>query len=156
MSNSEGAKRRRSRRRGGGGNGKGQPKDGAAARTARRTAMYRRKIDEQLFGKKSERPRLRMEQRLRDAHRTPNLQRTFREYVKAHGVPGDASLLLMLLDLEEERDLLQVAEGIDGALASEGVTPEQKSVLRSRLRNLEMSTGSDAVADAAAGLLERL
>ena len=50
--------------------------------------------------------------------------------------------------------MLKVTEAIDSGL--ESVSAEQKSLLRSRLRNLEMATSSDAVADAAASLLERL
>ena len=69
-------------------------------------------------------------------------------------MPGDVGLLGMLLDLDSGRDVLRVTEAIEDGLA--GIGAEQRSLLRSRLRNLEMSTGSDAVADAAAELLDRL
>jgi hypothetical protein len=59
-----------------------------------------------------------------------------------------------LLDLEPARDVLQVTDEIDRV--AESLSAEQKSLLRSRLRNLEMATSHDAVADAAASLLERL
>jgi hypothetical protein len=97
---------------------------------------------------------LRLEQRLRDAHGTANLQRTYREYVREAGVPEDLSLLGMLLDLGDERDLLQITDAIESQL--DGIHPDQRSLLRSRLRNLEMATPSDAVADAAADLLTQL
>ena len=47
-----------------------------------------------------------------------------------------------------------VIEGIEEQLESFSV--EQKSLLRKRLRNLEMSTEFDGVADASTELLERL
>ncbi|MCP4004932.1 MAG: hypothetical protein GY725_12125 [bacterium] len=97
---------------------------------------------------------MRLEERLRESRGTPNFFRTFREYLKSYGMPEDLGLLLMLLDLETERDVLKVTEAIDGKLDS--VSVEQKSLLRSRLRNLEMATSFDAVADAATSMLERL
>jgi hypothetical protein len=69
-------------------------------------------------------------------------------------MPADVGLLLRLLDLETERDVLQVTDEIDRV--ADGLSADQKSLLRSRLRNLEMSTASDSVANAAATLLERL
>jgi len=123
-------------------------------RARHQAARYRRKVEERLFGKKADRGRLRLEERLREADGQDNLLRSFREYVKAFGMPADVTLLLRLLDLENERDVLQVTDEIDRV--ADELSPEQKSLLRSRLRNLEMSTSSDSVADAAAGLLERL
>ncbi len=116
--------------------------------------MYRRKMEEKLFGKKSDRARLRLAERLRAAHGTPGFGRTFREYVKAHGVPADLTLLMMLLDLEQEREVVQVLDGIEATL--ESLSTDEKSLLRKRLRNLEMSTEFDGVADATADLLERI
>jgi hypothetical protein len=83
-----------------------------------------------------------------------NLLRSFREYVKAHGMPSDVGLLVRLLDLQTERDVLQVTDEIDRV--ADALSLEQKSLLRSRLRNLEMSTQSDSIANAAARLVERL
>jgi hypothetical protein len=123
-------------------------------RARHQAARYRRKVEERLFGKKADRGRLRLEERLREADGQDNLLRSFREYVKSYGMPADVGLLLRLLDLENERDVLQVTDEIDRV--ADGLSPEQKSLLRSRLRNLEMSTASDSVADAAATLLERL
>ena len=146
--------RRRSERRRDGG-GERRPRGAKAQRRSRAaSASYRRRVEERLFGKKGDRVRLRLEQRLREAHGTPNLQRTYREYVREAGVPEDVGLLGLLLDLGDERDLLQVAEAIEGRIGS--LQPDQRSLLRSRLRNLEMSTDSDAVADAAADLLSQL
>lgn len=145
-------RRRREKKRSG---GERRPRGGKAQRRSRSaSASYRRRVEERLFGKKGDRARLRLERRLRDAHGTPNFQRTYREYVREAGVPDDAGLLGLLLDLSDERDLLQVAGAIEHKVSSLG--PDQRSLLRSRLRNLEMSTESDAVADAAAGLLEQL
>lgn len=152
--------RRRPERKGGGnggGNGGGQsgPGRGANNQRGRHTAArYRRKIEERLFGKKADRGRLRLEERLREADGAENLLRTFREYVKCYGMPADVGLLVRLLDLENARDILQVTDEI-GRVA-EALSGEQKSLLRSRLRNLEMATSHDPVADAAARLLERL
>ena len=145
--------RERERRNGnGGGNGAGH--DPRQARARHQAARYRRKVEERLFGKKADRGRLRLEERLREADGPENLLRSFREYVKAYGMPADVGLLVRLLDLEPERDVLQVTDEIDRVAPS--LSAEQKSLLRSRLRNLEMATSFDAVADAAAGLIERL
>ncbi len=147
-------RRRREGKRNGGG-GERRPRNASAQRRSRAaSASYRRRLEERLFGKKGDRARLRLEQRLRDAHGTPNLQRSYREYVREAGVPQDLSLLGMLLDLGNERDLLQITEAIERQL--DAIPPEQRSLLRSRLRNLEMSTSSDAVADAATDLLSQL
>ncbi len=150
--------RRRPERKGGGnGNGNGQAGGGRDAKQqrARHTAArYRRKVEERLFGKKADRGRLRLEERLREAEGPDNLLRTFREYAKVYGMPADVGLLVRLLDLEPARDILQVTDEIDRV--AESLSSEQKSLLRSRLRNLEMATSHDSVADAAAGLLERL
>ena len=69
-------------------------------------------------------------------------------------MPEDLSLLGLLLDLGDERDLLQITEAIESHL--DGIQPEHRSLLRSRLRNLEMATSSDLVADAATDLLSQL
>lgn len=151
---SEMDRRRRDKRRNGGngGNGERRPRGEKSQRRARAaSAAYRRKVEERLFGKKADRTRLRLEERLRAAHGTPSFHRTYREYVKAVGMPADVGLLGMLLDLGEEREVLKVVEGIEGVLDT--ISPEQRSLVRSRLRNLEMSTESDLVADAAADLL---
>jgi len=144
-------RRQREQRRGGGGNGQ---HDARQQRARHQAARYRRKVEERLFGKKADRGRLRLEERLREADGPENLLRSFREYVKAYGMPADVGLLVRLLDLEPERDVLQVTDEIDRLAPS--LSAEQKSLLRSRLRNLEMATSSDTVADAAAGLIERL
>ena len=124
------------------------------ARARHQAARYRRKVEERLFGKKADRGRLRLEERLREAADHDNLLRSFREYVKAHGMPSDVGLLVRLLDLQTERDVLQVTDEIDRV--ADALSLEQKSLLKSRLRNLEMSTQSDSIANAAATLLERL
>ncbi len=144
----------RNERKRNGSNGGDQGLTARQLRARHQAARYRRKVEERLFGKKADRGRLRLEERLREADGQDNLLRSFREYVKAFGMPADVSLLLRLLDLENERDVLQVTDEIDRV--ADELSPEQKSLLRSRLRNLEMSTSSDSVADAAAGLLERL
>jgi hypothetical protein len=123
-------------------------------RARHQAARYRRKVEERLFGKKADRGRLRLEERLREAGSKDDLLRCFREYSKSYGMPGDVGLLVRLLDLETERDLLQVTDEIERI--AEGLSAEQKSLLRSRLRNRELSTQSDAVADAAATLVARL
>ncbi len=145
---------------GNGGNGHGGNGHGGSNRDAKQqrqrhtAARYRRKVEERLFGKKADRGRLRLEERLREADGPENLLRTFREYAKVYGMPGDVGLLVRLLDLEPARDILQVTDEIDRV--AESLSAEQKSLLRSRLRNLEMATSHDSVADAAASLLERL
>ena len=141
-------------KRNGSHNGGDQQLNARQQRARHQAARYRRKVEERLFGKKADRGRLRLEERLREAADHDNLLRSFREYVKAFGMPADPSLLLRLLDLENERDVLQVTDEIDRV--ADGLSPDQKSLLRSRLRNLEMSTQSDSIANAAANLLERL
>lgn len=126
----------------------------AQGRARAAAARYRQRIDEKLFGKKGDAARLRLEQRLRDAQGSPDYSRTFREYVKGYGMPEDMGLLMTLLDLEAEQDVLRVLKALDSAAGSAPL--EQRHLLRSRLRNLEMSTSSDALADAAADMLTRL
>jgi hypothetical protein len=150
--------RRPERKAGANGNGNGSnghgPFSAKQQRARHSAARYRRKVEERLFGKKADRGRLRLEERLREADGPENLLRTFREYAKVYGMPADVGLLVRLLDLEPARDILQVTDEIDRV--AESLSAEQKSLLRSRLRNLEMATSHDAVADAAASLLERL
>jgi len=138
-----GSKRRRGRRR----NGSGQ-------RSRASAAMFRRKVEEKLFGKKGDRARLRLIDRLREAHGTPNFERTYREYLKGYGLPAELPLLMMLLDLDQAQDVVKVLGGIEAGLGE--ISLDEKTLLRTRLRNLEMSTEHDLVADATAQLLSRL
>jgi len=142
------------RKRNGNGNGGDHGLTARQQRARHQAARYRRKVEERLFGKKADRGRLRLEERLREADGQDNLLRSFREYVKSYGMPADVGLLVRLLDLETERDVLQVTDEIDRV--ADALSADQKSLLRSRLRNLEMSTASDSIANAAATLLERL
>ncbi|MCE2391378.1 MAG: hypothetical protein J4G09_07830 [Proteobacteria bacterium] len=144
LSSGQRSGRRRNRRR----SGNGQ------RRSRSSSAKYRRKVEEKLFGKKGDRARLRMVERLREAHGTPGLQRVFREYVRGYGLPADFDLLTLLLDLGDEQDIVTVLGGIEEL--RESISPEEKSLLRKRLRNLEMATEFDEVADATVDLLERL
>lgn len=151
LSFSELDRRRREKKRG---NGNGRPRgERGRQRSRAASARYRQKIDEKLFGKKGDAARHRLEQRLRDAQGSAVFGRTFREYVKGYGMPEDIPFLITLLDLDEERDLLKVMEALDGAL--DDAPPEQRSLMRSRLRNLELSTSFDSLADAAGDLLAR-
>jgi hypothetical protein len=129
---------------------------GARAQQRSRWAnnAYKRKVEERLFGKKEDAPRRRLEERLREAHDTPNFLRVYREYTKTFGMPESIDLLMLLLDLGEDREILRVLGQLEDAV--EAAPQEQRSLLRSRLRNLEMSASSDAVADAAADLLGQL
>ena len=104
--------------------------------------------------KKGEAGRMRMVERLRASQGTPNFTRIYREYVKGHGMPADIQTLILLLDVDEEREALKVIDSLEAA--AESAPSEQKSLLKSRLRNLEMSTSSDALADAATDLIGRL
>ena len=127
----------------------------SGGRNSRRSSSaYKKKIDERLFGKKGDAGRMRMLERLRASQGTPGFSRVYREYVRGHGMPDDIPTLMVLLEVEEERDALKVIEALEAAAAS--APTEQKSVLKSRLRNLEMSTPSDALADAATELVGRL
>ena len=74
--------------------------------------------------------------------------------MKTHGMPDDIALLILLLDLDDEQDVVRVLEGIEERL--ESISVGEKSLLRTRLRNLEMSTGFDGVAEATVDLLARL
>ena len=143
---SSGQRNGRRRNRGRSGNGQRRPRVASA--------KYRRKIEEKLFGKKGDRARLRLTERLREAHGTPGFQRVFREYVRGYGLPENVDLLTLLLDLGEERDIVAVLGGIEEV--RETISPEEKSLLRMRLRNLEMATEFDGVADATVELLDRL
>lgn len=148
-------RRQRANKSGSNGGGQNGAAMNAKQQRARHTAArYRRKVEERLFGKKADRGRLRLEERLREADGAENLLRSFREYVKSYGMPADVGLLVRLLDLEPARDILQVTDEIDRV--AESLSAEQKSLLRSRLRNLEMATSHDSVADAVSRLLDRL
>ena len=137
---------------GGGGGGRRNGRSGRRERWASET--YKRRVDEQLFGNRRDAARLRMQERLRASQGSPAFLRTYREYVRDYGMPDDLQTLMLLLDLDDERESLKVMQAIEATVVS--VTPEQKSLLRGRLRNLEMSASSDALADAAVDLLGRL
>lgn len=141
--------RKRKEKRSGGGRRRG------GSRNSRRAAnAYKKKIDERLFGKKGDAGRSRMLERLRASQGTPGFARVYREYVRGHGMPEDIPTLMVLLDVDEEQEALKVIDALESAAGS--APTEQKSLLKSRLRNLEMSTSSDALADAAAELIGRL
>jgi hypothetical protein len=142
---------RRGKRRGGDGTRRGEQ---AQRKSRSAVNRYKRKVEERLFGKGENAARLRHEERLRESHGSPQFRSTCKDYFRTQGFPRDPGLLVLMLDLEEERDVLGVMEAIEGVI--EEAAPEQKSLLRSRLRNLEMSASSDAVADAAADLAARL
>ena len=114
----------------------------------------KRRIDERLFGKKGDAARFRLEERLRAAHGSENFLRTYKEYVKGYGMPDGIPLLLLLLDLTDEREVLKVLAALDDS--AQEAAQDQRSLVRSRLKNLEMSTPSDSLADAAAVLIDRL
>ncbi len=151
-SSSEADKRRREKQRGGG-NGRSGP-DGGRRRSRRVNAAYKRRVEEQLFGKRNDAGRSRLEQRLRTAHASPTFLRTYREFKKSFGMPEQFSMLLMLLDLDDERELLGVLDALAEAVPR--ASTDQRSLLRSRMRNLEMSASTDALGDAASDLLGRL
>ena len=144
---------------GGGGNGKGRRSRGGRRRGRGRNSRWgseasKRRIDERLFGKKGDAARYRLEERLRTAHGSENFLRTYKEYVKAYGMPVDIPLLLLLLDLKDEGEVLKVLAAIDETARE--AAQEHRNLVRGRLKNLEISTQSDSLAEAAADLLERL
>lgn len=152
ISFSELDRRRREKKRNGGDR---RPRgEQAEKRTRAASSAYRKRIDEKLFGRRGDAGRSRREDRLREAHGSPAFLRTFREYVKDFGMPDDVPLLVSLLDLNEERDLLRVIQALDSSLGEASV--DHRNLLRRRLQNLEMTTDSDALADAAVGLLARI
>ena len=66
-------------------------------------------------------------------------------------MPEDVRLLLLLLDLSDESEVLKVLNVLDDTVKS---APQgQRILVKSRLRNLEISTPSDSLADAATDLL---
>ena len=133
-------------------NGKGRSRGGRNSRWG--SEASKRRIDERLFGKKGDAARFRLEERLRAAHGSENFLRTYKEYVKGYGMPADIALLLLLLDLKDEGEVLKVLAALfDSAQAA---PQDQRSLVRSRLKNLEISTQSDSLADAATDLLGRL
>jgi hypothetical protein len=95
-----------------------------------------------------------MLERLRASQGTEVFSRVYREYVRGHGMPADIPTLMVLLDVDEAQEALKVMGALESA--AESAPNAQKSLLKSRLRNLEMSTPSDALADAAAELIARL
>lgn len=148
-------RRRGGRRRGrGGGSGSGSGRGGGGNRGRWGSEANKRRIDERFFGKKGDAARFRLEERLRAAHGSDNFLRTYKEYIKGYGMPEDIPLLLLLLDLKDEGEVLKVLAALDDTAQS--AAQDQRSLVRSRLKNLEMSTQSDSLADAAADLLDRL
>jgi hypothetical protein len=114
----------------------------------------KRRVADQILGKGEESARRRLEERLRSAQGSAAFLRTYREYVRDYGMPRDIPVLLLLLDLDDEGETLKVLSALEESAAT--APPEQKNLLRGRLRNLEMSASSDALADAAIELLGRL
>lgn len=149
ISFSELDRKRREKKQGGGGR-----RRGGGRNSRRATNAYKKKIEERLFGKKGDAGRMRMVERMRESQGTPNFTRIYREYVKGNGLPADIPTLMLMLEIDEEREALKVIDALENA--AESAPNEQKNLLKSRLRNLEMSTQSDALADAAAELLDRL
>ena len=138
-----------------------EPKLGSRERGAGRNRRNRwtseankRRVADQILGKGEEPARRRLEERLRSAQGSPAFLRTYREYVRDYGMPRDIPVLLLLLDLDDEGETLKVLSALEESAAT--APPEQKNLLRGRLRNLEMSASSDALADAAIELLGRL
>jgi hypothetical protein len=114
----------------------------------------KRRVADQILGRGEEPARRRLEERLRATQGSPAFLRTYREYVRDHGMPTDMNLLLVLLDLDDVAESLKVLRALEEAIPT--AAPDQKSLLRGRLRNLEMSAPSDALADAAVELLTKL
>ena len=135
---------RNGRRRGG----------GRRSRRGRSPAEYKRQVEEQLLGIRSDNGRSRLEERVRAAHGGPNFLRVYREYTKSFGLPESLGLLFLLLDLEDEREVVRVV-GALGKLAPDA-GQDQRSLLKSRMRNLEMSASTDALAAAAEQLVGQL
>ena len=152
LSFSELDKQRREKKRG---NGKKGPHSENGPRRSRfATAAYKRRVEEQLFGKKNDAGKSRLEQRLREAHDSPTFLRTYREYLKNFGMPHRLPMLMLLLDLDDEREVIKVIDALGNAV--DAATVDEKNLLRSRMRNLEMSAASDALGDAASDLLGQL
>lgn len=139
-------------------NGRNGRRRGGARRSrrgrGRSAAEYKRRVEEQLLGIRGDNGRSRLEDRVRAAHGGPNFLRIYREYTKSFGLPENLGLLFLLLDLEDEREVLRVIGAIE-RLAPEA-PQDQKSLLKSRLRNLEMSASTDALAAAAENLVGQL
>jgi hypothetical protein len=145
-------KMRREKRRG---DGDRRPRgEKAQARSRAAVSSYKRKVEERLFGKGVDAARHRLEERLRESHGSPAFRAACKEYVRTYGFPRDVNLLVLFLDLDDEREVLRVLDAIDGSVNDAPL--EQRNLLRSRLRNLAMSASSDALADAAADLVTRL
>jgi regulator of protease activity HflC (stomatin/prohibitin superfamily) len=142
---------REARREGAGGRPGGERQ---ARRPRASSAAYKRRVEERLFGKRGDNGRGRMEERVRSAHGTPNFLRTFREYHRTFGMPEDPGLLTLLLDLDDESDVARVVEAL--ATVAPAAPAEQRTLLKRRLQNLEMSATTDALADAASQLAARL
>jgi hypothetical protein len=148
ISFSELDRRRREKKRGG-----GRPKR-SSRRSRAASAAYKRKVEERLFGKRGDQGRTRLEERMRAAHGTPNFLRAYREYSRSFGMPEEFPTLMLLLDLDDDREVVHVVEALRAVVKNAPL--DQRNLLRSRLRNLEMSASSDEVADAAADLLGQL
>ncbi len=127
---------------------------GRRSRRGRSPAAYKRQVEEHLLGIRGDNGRSRLEERVRAAHGGPNFLRVYREYIKSFGLPESLSLLFLLLDLDDEREVLRVVEAL-GRLAPEA-HQDQRSLLKSRMRNLEMSASTDALAAAAEQLVGQL
>jgi hypothetical protein len=133
---------------------RGERGTGRNRRSRWNSEASRRRVADQILGKGEDSVRRRLEERLRSAQGAAAFLRTYREYVRDYGMPRDIPVLLLLLDLEDESETLKVLRALETSAAT--APPEQKNLLRGRLRNLEMSTSSDALAEAAVDLLSRL
>ncbi len=137
--------------------GEGQQRsrnDRSQRRSRSAVSAYKRKIEDRLFGRGPDAAKLRLIDRLRESHGSESFRATYKEYLRNYGLPEDVPLLLLLLDLEDEREVLKVLNALGAA--ADSAQPEQRSLLRSRLRNLELSTSSDRLADRAAELVSQL
>ena len=105
---------RREKRRDG---SQGRPRGERAQQRSRAAiGMYKRKVEERLFGRGADAARLRLEERLRESHGSPTFHAAYKEYTRTHGLPVNLGLLVLLIDLDDEREVLRVLEAIEGVL----------------------------------------
>ena len=71
-----------------------------------------------------------MQERLRAAQGSPTFLRTYREYVRDYGMPDDLQTLMLLLDLDDERESLKVMQAIEATPGTVALEKIQGAMLK--------------------------
>ncbi len=94
-------------------------------------------------------------QRLHDAFGTSRFKKMAKDYIKKYDLPDDWGALILLLDLDGEKDI--VIKAMEKLVEMSKDLPDQKKKgLRSKLRTLSLTTKDVVVAEIAQELAEEI